>query len=409
MGVCAIIAHSPLHDPEFVKALEEKVRRGLRVESAVEKCSSPRCEVPRDCDGYVLVIATGGTEAILLSMMEALTSRPVVALAHDVANSLPAFIEAIPLMKQKSGQLSYLFSSFEEIDKAAEKAARALKSLAAFKRSRLGLIGGISEWLVYSKTDPEVVKQRLGAELVYVPFERLREAYESVVLEGREEVERIAGTFSSTVPVAEIERAYRLDLALNKIVMEESLSGFTVKCFDAIREFGTTACLGVSLFNSKLLTAGCEGDVPTFLSMHALSLLSGKPAFMGNPSAIRGNRFLIAHCTAPIAMSADRPVLKTHFESGIGVGVAITFPRGEATFLKLAPDLSRARIFRGRVVEGRPLSERHCRSQAWVEVDFDPSLLVRGSMGNHYAFVMGDYVEDARMLMELLGIEAELP
>jgi L-fucose isomerase-like protein len=142
--------------------------------------------------------------------------------------------------------------------------------------------------------------------------------------------------------------------------------------------------------------------------MHVLTALTGKPAFMGNPSKITNNRFLIAHCTAPLAISASKPILKTHFESNMGVGVAITFDRGEATFLRLSPDLSSARLFKGKIVMGDPVSDKHCRSQAWVQVNFDPRVLIERSMGNHYVFVEGDHLEELMGLLNLLGVNVEL-
>jgi L-fucose isomerase-like protein len=405
----AFIVHSSLHDPVFVRTVEEKVERAVGQDLVIKRYYSADQPVPSDVGSAVIVIATGGTESLLLKLTSQLKNKPKVFLTYDIANSLPAFMEAYPLLKQEAASMTYITASFDNLEQYLLKARRILSALSKIRGSRLGLIGGISEWLVYSKTSLSVVKEKLGISMVELPIERVYELYSQVQnAEKSEELNQIISSSKLEVPKEEVEKAYRLYIALSKLAKSEKLDGFTIKCFDIIKQLRTTACLAVSLFNSKLVTAGCEGDIPSFLSMHVLTALTGKPAFMGNPSKITNNRFLIAHCTAPLAISASKPILKTHFESNMGVGVAITFDRGEATFLRLSPDLSSARLFKGKIVMGDPVSDKHCRSQAWVQVNFDPRVLIERSMGNHYVFVEGDHLEELMGLLNLLGVNVEL-
>jgi len=50
--------------------------------------------------------------------------------------------------------------------------------------------------------------------------------------------------------VSEIQKAYRLYLAIKQVIAEKSLDGLTIKCFDIIKELDTTACLALSLLNT---------------------------------------------------------------------------------------------------------------------------------------------------------------
>lgn len=409
-NICAIIVHSPLHDPFFIGTLEKKLLRSVSPENYVGRTDGSKLTYNKECNGYILIVGTGGTESTLLKLIDSLKEKPVIVVAHDVANSLPAFIEVYPLLKEIHKKITYMYSSFDALEEAIEKANNLLNVSMRISQSRLGLIGGISEWLVYSKSHPTIIKERLGIDVIEVPIDEISDSYFKEALDEKDtnEINELISKSHSQVSRQEIVKAYRLYKAIGKIVSKRSLDGFTIKCFDIIKTLDTTACLALSLFNSSGITAGCEGDLPSLLSMHILSVLTGKPVFMGNPSIISEKSFMIAHCTAPISMSREKPMIRTHFESNRGVGIAITFDEVDVTFLKLSPKLERARLFSGKIVRGEPSSDRHCRSQAWVEVSFDPKKLLMNSYGNHYVFVEGNYIEELSKLMELFSIEPEV-
>lgn len=408
--LCSLLIHSPLHDPEFIRNVEEKIKVSLENSVYLGRYSGGQADISdSDCEGYLLTVATGGTEGLMLRLMPAIEHKPTIFIAYDIANSLPAFMEAYPILKQRARNMAYLLADFDDLEKSIAKGEKILSAYFKIRESKLGLIGGVSEWLVYSKTPLSLVREKLGISVAEIPIEEVYARYQQAELKGSEgELNKLLGGSVPQVPLPEVEKAYKLYIALREIVESEKLDGFSIKCFDIIKSLKTTACLAVSLFNSSLITAGCEGDIPSFLSMYVLTALTGKPAFMGNPSKVEGKRLLIAHCTAPIAISKEKPILKTHFESNMGVGIAITFKNGEVTFLRFAPELSEARVFKGRIVSGEPKSEKHCRSQAWVEVPFDARALIDKSIGNHYVFVEGDHVEELMALLSMMGVRAEV-
>ena len=81
-------------------------------------------------------------------------------------------------------------------------------------------------------------------------------------------------------------KAMRLYRAIRKIVDEDRLSALTLSCFRLIEQTGTTGCLALSLLNDEGIIAGCEGDLQSVFTMLAAKVLTGKPAFMANPSMI---------------------------------------------------------------------------------------------------------------------------
>ena len=112
-----------------------------------------------------------------------------------------------------------------------------------------------------------------------------------------------------------------------------------------------TGCWALAKLNSEGIVAGCEGDVPTMLTMMVVRALCGVSCFQANPASINPETGEIpfAHCTIPFDM-VQRYELDTHFESGIGVGIRGYVPEGPVTICKLAGDLSRAFVAEGKLL-----------------------------------------------------------
>lgn len=96
--------------------------------------------------------------------------------------------------------------------------------------------------------------------------------------------------------------------------------GFTIRCFDLVKLLNITGCLSVSMLNDMGIPASCEGDLPSLVMMMISRYLTGQPSFMANPNDFYKNKMILAHCTIPRNLT-EKYVLKTHFESGIGVGI----------------------------------------------------------------------------------------
>ncbi len=120
---------------------------------------------------------------------------------------------------------------------------------------------------------------------------------------------------------AALYTAYRLYLAIREVAERYALDALTIRCFDLIDQLGTTACLALALLNAEGIVAGREGDEQMALTMLVLSRLAGKPAWIANPVQVdyARNETTLAHCTASLNAGPYR--LKTHYETGVGVGV----------------------------------------------------------------------------------------
>ena len=407
---CFALVASRLRSEDYINWLYksmESVRDVLGEPLGVIDDSSLDTIVPRarECTGLVLFVATGGTEHILLELREKLKEKPVLVVALPYANSLPAVMEAAPLLRRYRRTAIHYLDGFDEASLYSLKTAlKGLVVASSVQGIRLGVIGGISPWLVYSRLSDDDAK-KIGIELVDIKLSELNELYER--LDPSEELlKTLMGNADRVkVPVDSVKNALRVYSALKALIERYHLGALTIKCFDLISTLRTTACLALSLLNSSGFVAGCEGDVPSTITMILLSRVSGKPAFMANPARIREQEVLFAHCTAPVLYGPYW--LLTHFESGIGVGVSVKYPAGvPVTIARLDPASMRLRVAVGVIEASGYLSDRHCRTQLLVRLRGAKNLLDR-SIGNHYVIVPGKYVEELRYTAKLLGLGFE--
>ena len=84
------------------------------------------------------------------------------------------------------------------------------------------------------------------------------------------------------------------------------------------------------------IPAGGEGDLQTIMTMLMAYAVTGKPAFMGNPSFIdrKRNELILAHCSVPTKM-VDEFIIRDHFETGRGIGLQGLMHEGD--ILRIRP------------------------------------------------------------------------
>ena len=309
-------------------------------------------------DGLIIVPATGGTERIISSLIES-TDKPIMLWALP-GNSLASALEVYSVYRDRIRLVCKPIGHeiLEDVGRFMG-ICRLLNS-----KLRLGIIGGISEWLLSSdRSDAE----ELGIEIVDI------ELYE-ILRYGKD-----------------AESVHR---ALEEIVKEYRLSAVTVKCFELLN-FETTACLALAKLG---VPAGCEGDVGATVTMMILSYISGKPCWMAN--VCRLEPFVLAHCTVPLNMVSDYE-LTTHAESGKGVAVRGRLREGTVTIARYGK--GRMLMALGRIV--RNLREGNlCRTQVEIEPHFDVDDFVENTLGNHVVLAYGDLIEDLKVFCKFKRI-----
>ena len=355
------------------------------------------------------MIATGGVENLFKRIWSAIDvemtcapyrSKTVTMIADGRNNSLAAALEILTYLGNNGAEGRIVHGTNEEIVTALlETHGRA--SL----QGRIGLFGQPSDWLIASGVDRDFLHQHYGIEIIDIDLQRLIDGIKTVpqteaVKVAQDMVKRAKAVKEPTdADMVEAAKAY---LAIKGICQEERLDAMTIRCFDIVKACGTTSCLALALLNDEGIVAGCEGDIQTLMSMFLVKRLCGEVAFMANPSQLTEKTSMLAHCTIPLTMCQET-IVRTHFESGIGVAIQGLLPLTDYTLFKWGGlKLDRYFVTEAQAVE-TPYSNHFCRTQITLNVNLKPYLL-QHSIGNHHVIIRGRHAEAIRRFMLRNGI-----
>ena len=354
----------------------------------------------------IILIGSGGTEGLFLKHLEEY-KEPLVILSTSRNNSLPAALEIKTYLENKN-KLCFLLSGEEKhIASMLKHIATIIYAYNNLKDNKLGVIGGASSWLIASPIEPKVIYQNYKINVVKIKMSELDDLIEETEKEmlDRKEIPHSNELINKYKDKEVIHQALVIYVALKKLVRKYELKGLTIRCFDLLKKYKNTACLALALLNEEGITAGCEGDIFALLTMHVVHALTGRSAFMANPSKFNyeDHTLLLAHCTVPLNMTSSYS-LNTHFESGLGIGVRGEMPEGRITLCKIAPDYTLDNcVCMPASIKDNPNLPGYCRTQITVSLDEDGLLdLLKASFGNHLVVSYGDVYQDFFPLLSLL-------
>lgn len=353
----------------------------------------------------VLMIATGGTEGAALELLarraHSVPGEPALLLAHPGNNSLPAALELLARVRQDggTGRVAYLRGLDDAHGWATlESGLDDVRVRARLHATRIGLVGPPSDWLVASSPEPELLTATWGPEVVPIEMAALSSAIgavsdEDAAAAASDLTDGATGCAEPTGP--DLLEAARVLVGLRGIVAAHRLDALTVRCFDIVLERATSGCFALSQLTDEGVIAGCEGDLTSTLGMLWARLLTGEVPWMANPADLdeTANTIQLAHCTVPRTM-VEGYALRSHFESGLGVGIQGTLPRGPVTLLRIGgAGLEELWLAEGDLVSVSA-EENLCRTQARI-------VLARGHvrelltapLGNHIVMVRGHHAD----------------
>lgn len=383
---------SPLHGTDVLGELLAELRPALDAVGA--EVVTTAADVPRGRP-LAVVVLTGGTERAILDVISSRRGEPALLFAHGGHNSLPAALEALARLQQDGGM-----GRVVQLDRAArEVAAQAIADVAAWHamhRSRIGLVGEPSDWLVASAPTDASVWQRWGPTVIHLSIEAALAGYSAT---GDVPVTIAVGARHIHEPTAvDLAAASRLEPVLRTLVERHRLDAVAVRCFDLLGEAHTSGCVALSALNDAGTVAGCEGDLATTLGLLWVRQLLGATGWMANPAVIDPSQGVIelAHCTVPRRM-VDSYDLRSHFESGLGVGIAGELRAGPVTVLRVGGrELDRLWCQDGEAMITLRREDR-CRTQLDVRVDAEAAqALLDHPLGNHLIMVEGHHATRLR-------------
>jgi len=340
-----------------------------------------------DKDYFSLIfIKSGGVEGKFEQIFTQING-PYLLLSSGLHNSFAASLEIASFLKQKGKRVEIIHGDSDYIARRIKELRKIFQVKNKLVSIKLGVVGKPSDWLIASDVDYLKVKETLGISLIDIEMDELVKEIDQRHNFTHPKLNDIKNKgFDSK----SIEGALKIYNGFKTIVNKYKLEGITVRCFDLLEVYKNTGCLGLSLLNDEGIIAGCEGDIPALISMVILHYLTDEPVFMANPSSIDidKNEIILAHCTLPLNMP-DEFYLKTHFESGLGVGIKGIIGEGEATIFKLSGDGKNYFVSGGEIIENLN-KESLCRTQIKMKVDEDIKYFLQNSIGNHHLICRGD-------------------
>ena len=340
----------------------------------------------------IIFIKSGGVERKFKQIFKQIKG-PYLLLSSGLHNSFAASLEIASFLKQKGRRVEIIYGDSDYIARRIKELSKIFKVKSRLASTKLGVVGKPSDWLIASDVDYLNVKETLGISLIDI---EMNELVKEIGQGHRFAHPKLNDIKNKGFDSKSIEEALKIYNGFKAIVNKYKFDGITVRCFDLLEIYKNTGCLGLSLLNDEGIVAGCEGDIPALISMVILHYLTDEPVFMANPASIDIDKkeIILAHCTLPLNMP-DEFCLKTHFESGLGVGIKGVIGEGEATIFKFSGDGKNYFVSGGEIIENLN-SENLCRTQIRFRMNEGVKYFLQNSLGNHHLICKGDYSEIVR-------------
>ncbi len=343
----------------------------------------------------IIFVASGGSEQHVLKLSNSF--RNITLLCHRESNSYAASLEIAAYLRQKGKRISLIdvfaahsFNEFLEV----QKVHRAIDALANQKSA---LIGEVSDWLIVSDIEDEVVRERVGVELVRLPWSSLDDYRQK-------ESSANFMTYFPDSEASELKDTAKVYSLLEEVIKSNNLSAISVECFSLVKRDQVTACLPLAVLNKQNIVAACEGDICSMIGKMIIRNLIGFVPWQANIAEIKEDVILFAHCTAPLHL-LDSFRITTHYETGVGTAIQGKFSKGEVGVFRLNNTLDKYMLLKGEVVD-RPRHSFACRTQIEFKTTKEQAALLKNSsLGNHQLIFPAEFIPLLIRMMAQLEIK----
>ncbi|MBN1852134.1 MAG: hypothetical protein JW829_05390 [Pirellulales bacterium] len=299
-----------------------------------------------------------------------------------------------------------------------ERVTRILRVIPQMRRSRVVVFAPLRG--TPPSCNPELIKSRLGVDLIVVDQKRFDDLLESVdPQKGQEEAEAWIRDAKEIIEPSreDILKAARVSLALAQLMDEEKAQGLAVGTCMGWLDRGFP-CLGFTKLRNRGIPAACEGDMDSLWTMMLFGFMFDIAGFQGN-STFDTSRNVVwtAHCVGPTKMDGPNGpsapyLLRSHSEVGGGVVPEIQYRIGQKISRVKLVNLDTLLVSTGTIREVPPKSTRACRTQIVTEVNDAAKMVRQWSRGIqvedmmtllHRVVFYGDHQQNAQHLADLMN------
>ncbi len=345
--------------------------------------------------GNTLFIASGGSEKGAVDITKGF--QYITLLCHREENSFAASMEIAAYLRdqgKKVGTIDVFKAGALDSFLQVQRVHIALEKL---RGQKAALIGEVSDWLIISDVEDENIKNKLGIELLRLPWDQI----------GRHQDQEVSLEFMEYFPdqkpelLHETSKVYEL---LKVAIQKHELSAISVECFSMVMRDQVTACLPLGVFNAQNTVAACEGDMVSMVGKMLIRAISGKIPWQANIADIKEETILLAHCTAPLN-AIKKFDITTHFETGVGTAIKGEFEKEKMAIFRLNNKLDKYMLIEGEIT-ATPSHPFACRTQIELSTThYQTQLLKEKNLGNHHLVFPVDQAPLLTKMMEVLGIE----
>lgn len=339
----------------------------------------------------ILFIASGGTERLASKVAGGFIN--ITLLCHRESNSFAATMEIAAFLRSQGKRVSLIDvfdSGSKEEFSSLQKIYTALDNL---NLERAAILGEVSDWLIVSDVEDELIKNKLGIDILRLPWTEI----------GDHKDKKPSVDFLKYFPnhpqqnLIETAKVYSL---LEELITKENLTAISVECFSMVMRDKVTACLPLAVLNSQNIVAACEGDLVSMLGKIMIRALTDQIPWQANIAEIKEDQILLAHCTAPLNLLNSFEIT-THFETGVGTAVRGTFPKEKVGVFRVNNQLDKYMLIEGEITN-TPQHGFACRTQ--IELTTTPEQtqkLKDKALGNHHLVFP---IENAPLLKRMMKI-----
>lgn len=346
--------------------------------------------------GAIIFVASGGSEKQVLEITKNISH--IILLFHRKENSFAASMEIAAWLRSQNKKVSIIDVFAEKSLEEFLQVQQVFQALDQLKGQKAALIGEVSDWLIISDVEDEKVKQKLGIEVIRLPWEEIGHHHEKSVSES------FLKYFPHQNPklLQETSKVYQL---LEETMEKKHLGAISVECFSMVKRDQVTACLPLAVLNAQNKVAACEGDMVSMIGKMMIRELTGKIPWQANIAEIKEESVLLAHCTVPLS-AIDSFEVTTHFETGVGTAIQAKFEKRPMAIFRLNHQLDRYMLIDGEVVE-TPSHPFACRTQIELSVTKDQTQhLMDNNLGNHHLVFPAEHTPLIIKMMSVLGIDS---
>jgi len=265
----------------------------------------------------------------------------------------------------------------------------------------------------------ELVKKKLGADLVVIPNKRIMDGMKAVDPKAAEAeakeywISKATQIVEPTIP--EIVNSARMYLAIKEIMIQEKAQAIcSVECMGNPR-----GCLTFSKLNDLGLVGACEGDIDSTLTMLIFAYAFHAPGFISDPVIDAAKNAMVHfHCTSATKMDGPSGKrlpfrIRTQTDSRGGVALEVENRVGQPVTCAKLVNLDTMLVVPGKIIE-TSRSPLACRTQFAQSVPDARRLflnwgadVIKGDTMTllHRAVFYGDHTKAVQDLGTLMGFK----